>query len=41
MQFIDPDENIQVRLIELEALDEGRLLAQKRLEIAKLKWWCI
>jgi len=33
MQFTDLDENTQVRLAELEALDERRLLAQQRLEI--------
>jgi len=33
MQFTDPDENTQVRLAELEALDERRLMAQQRLEI--------
>jgi len=27
VQFTDPDENTQVRLVELEALDECRLLA--------------
>lgn len=33
MQFTDSDENTQVRLAELEALDERRLMAQQRLEI--------
>ena len=33
MQFTDPDKNTQVRLFELEALDERRLMAQQRLEI--------
>ena len=33
MQFTDPDENTQVRLAKLEALDERRLIAQQRLEI--------
>jgi len=33
LQFTDPDENIQVRLAELEALAERRLMAQQRLEI--------
>ena len=28
MQFTGPDENTQVRLVELEALDERQLLAQ-------------
>ena len=33
MQFTDLDENTQVRLVEMEALDEHRLMAQQRLEI--------
>ena len=33
MQFTDPDENTQVRLAELEALDERWLMARQRLEI--------
>ena len=33
MQFTDLDENTQVRLAELEALDELRLMAQQRFEI--------
>jgi len=33
MQFTDPYENTQVRLAELEALDERQLMAQQRLEI--------
>jgi len=33
MQFTNPDENTQVRLAELEALDECQLMAQQRLEI--------
>ena len=33
MQFTNPDKNTQVRLVELEALDEHRLMAQQRLEI--------
>jgi len=32
MQFADQDENTQVRLVELEALDKRRLMAQQRLE---------
>ena len=33
MQFNDPNENVQVRLAELEALDEHRLMTQHRLEL--------
>jgi len=33
MQFTYPNENAQVRLVELEALDEWRLMTQQRLEI--------
>ena len=33
MQFIDPNENAQVRLAELEVLDEQRLMTQQRFEI--------
>ena len=33
MQFTDPNENVQVRLAEREALDERRLIAHQRLEI--------
>ena len=33
IQSIDLDENTQVRLAEVEALDERRLVAQQRLEI--------
>jgi len=33
IQFTDPDENIQVRLADLEALDQHRLMTQQRLEI--------
>ena len=33
MQFTYPNENAQVRLAELEALDEWRLMTQQRLEI--------
>ena len=33
MQFTELGENTQVRLAELEALDEHRLMAQQRLEI--------
>jgi len=35
MQFIDPNENAQVRLAELEALDERRRMTQQRLEICQ------
>jgi len=33
MQFTDLDENTQVRLAEMEALEERWLMAQQRLEI--------
>jgi len=33
MQFTNPDENTQVRLTKLEALDDCRLMIQQRLEI--------
>ena len=33
MKFTDPNENVQVGLAELEALDERRLMAQQWLEI--------
>ena len=33
MKSTDPDENTQIRLVELEALDERQLMAQQRLEI--------
>jgi len=33
MQFTDPNENAQVRLAELEALDERQLMTQQKLEI--------
>jgi len=33
MKFTNPNENVQVRLAELEALDERRLMAQQRLKI--------
>jgi len=33
MQFTNPNENVQVRLVELEALDEHQLMAQQRLKI--------
>ena len=33
MQLAYPDENTQIRLAELEALDEHQLMAQQRLEI--------
>ena len=33
MQFTDPDENTQVRLAELEALNERRIMAHQKLEI--------
>jgi len=33
MQFTDLDENTQVKLAKLEALDEHRLMAQQRPEI--------
>ena len=35
MQFIDPNDNEQVRLTELEALDERRRMTQQRLEICQ------
>jgi len=38
MQSTDPDETTQVRLAELEALDEGRLMAHKGLKFTKVKW---
>ena len=37
MQFTDLDENTQVRLAKLEALDERWLMAQQRLEIYQAK----
>ena len=37
MQFIDLDENTQVRLVKLEVLDEHPLIAQQRLEIYQAK----
>jgi len=38
MQFTDTDENTQVRLAELEALDEDWLMPNKGLKFTKLKW---
>ena len=37
MQFTNADENTQVRLVELEVLDERRLMAQQRLEIYQVE----